>query len=286
MGRYILKTQTVTVFILSWTDPLIHQLHNMVSEDMKQWLLQPSVKRSEKITILLPAHLTNTSYSVWLANKQTAAATSQLQDDLQHHNICLAETKEKRVPDIVTDVRQDIMERSSASLAEQVRTGLLIAGGEVNQTDVKEEMSPSVSLADQVRRGLLKAGTMQDDTFFVSREADSEKVEVTGGDEINPTTSFAEQVRAGLLQAGSSLYSKKTEHPPSSDSSERWKTEFAIHLSKIAKEEDWIITDDNDDDESIITLDTVTDTESSMDLEQFDVLEEVNDEMMMWLARN
>jgi len=270
----------VTVFILFWTDQLIHQLHNMVSEDMKQWLLQPSVKRSGKISILLPAHLTNTSYSVWLANKQTAA-TSQLQNDLQHHNIWLAETKEKRVPDIVTDVRQDIMERSSASLAEQVRTGLLIAGG-----DVKDEMSPSVSLADQVRRGLLKAGTMQDDTFFVSREADSEKLEVKGGDEINPTSSFAEQVRAGLLQAGSSLYSKKTEHPPASDSSERWKTEFANHLSKIAKEEDWIITDDNDDDESIVTLDTVTDTESSMDLEQFDVLEEVNDEMTMWLARN
>merc|ERR1711862_849668 len=280
MGRYILKTWGVTVFILSWTDQLIHQLHNMVSEDMKQWLLQPSVKRSGKITILLPAHLTNTSYSVWLANKQTAA-TSQLQNDLQHHNIWLAETKGKRVSDMVTDVRQDIMERSSASLAEQVRTGLLIAGG-----DVKDEMSPFVSLADQVRRGLLKAGTMQDDTFFVSREADSEKVEVKDADEINPTSSFAEEVRAGLLQAGSPLYSKKTEHPLASDSSEIWKTEFANHLSKIAKEEDWIITDDNDDDESIITLDTVTDTESSMDLEQFDVLEEVNDEMMMWLARN
>merc|ERR1712227_208647 len=247
---------TVTVFILSWTDQLIHQLHNMVSEDMKQWLLQPSVKRSGKITILLPAHLTNTSYSVWLANKQTAAATSQLQDDLQHHNIWLADTKEKRVPDIVTDVRHDIMERSSASLAEQVR------------------------------RGLVKAGTMQNDTFFVPREYDSEKVEVKGGDEINLTSSFAEQVRAGLLQAGSSLYSKKTEHLPASDSSERWKTEFANHLTKIAKEEEWIITDDNDDDESIVTLDAVTDTESSMDLEQFDVLEEVNDEMTMWLARN
>merc|ERR1711862_490064 len=194
MGRYILKTWGVTVFILSWTDQLIHQLHNMVSVDMKQWLLQPSVKRSGKISILLPAHLTNTSYSVWLANKQTAA-TSQLQDDLQHHNIWLAETKEKRVPDIVTDVRQDIMERSSASLAEQVRTGLLIAG-----CDVKDEMSPSVSLADQVRRGLLKAGTMQDDTFFVSREDDSEKVDVKDADEINPTSSFAEEVRAGLLQ--------------------------------------------------------------------------------------
>merc|ERR1711862_454859 len=187
MGRYILKTWGVTVFILSWTDQLIHQLHNMVSEDMKQWLLQPSVKRSGKISILLPAHLTNTSYSVWLANKQTAA-TSQLQDDLQHHNIWLAETKEKRVPDIVTDVRQDIMEKSSASLAEQVR------------------------------RGLLKAATMHDDTFFVSREPDSEKVEVKGADEINPTSSFAEQVRAGLLQAGSPLYSKKTEHPLASDS--------------------------------------------------------------------
>jgi len=275
--RYILKTQTVTVFILSWTDQLIHQLHNMVSEDMKQWLLQPSVKRSGKITILLPAHLTNTSYSVWLANKQTAA-TNQLQNDLQHHNIWLAETKEKRVPDIITDVRRDIMEESSASLAEQVRTGLLIAGG-----DVKDEMSPSVSLADQVRRGLLKAGTMQDDIFFVPRKAE---VEVRGADEINPTGSFAEQVREGLLQAGSSLYSKKTEHPAASDSSERWKNEFANHISKIAKEEDWIIADDNDDDESIITLDTVTDTESSMDLEQFDVLEEVNDEMTMWLARN
>merc|ERR1711963_1381612 len=254
----------------------VQQVHNMVSEDMKQWLLQPSVKRSGKITILLPAHLTNTSYSVWLANKQTAA-TSQLQDDLQHHNIWLAETKEKRVPDNVTDVRHDIM----TSLAEQVRTGLLIAGG-----DVKDEMSPSVLLANQVRRGLLKAGTMQNDTFFVPREDDSEKVEVKGGDEINLTSSFAEQVRAGLLQAGSSLYSKKTEHLPASDSSERWKTEFANHLSKIAKEEEWIITDDNDDDESIVTLDTVTDTESSMDLEQFDVLEEVNDEMTMWLARN
>merc|ERR1711963_1358737 len=173
----------------------VQQVHNMVSEDMKQWLLQPSVKRSGKITILLPAHLTNTSYSVWLANKQTAA-TSQLQNDLQHHNIWLAETKEKRVPDIVTDVRHDIMEKSSASLAEQVRTGLLIAGG-----DVKDEMSPSLSLADQVRRGLLKAGTMQNDTFFVPREDDSEKVEVKGGDEINPTRSFAEQVRAGLLHA-------------------------------------------------------------------------------------
>merc|ERR1711963_154866 len=258
----------------------VQQVHNMVSEDMKQWLLQPSVKRSGKITILLPAHLTNTSYSVWLANKQTAA-TSQLQNDLQHHNIWLAETKEKRVPDIVTDVRRDIMEKSSASLAEQVRTGLLIAGG-----DVKDEMSPSVTLANQVRRGLLKAVTMQNDSFFVPREDDSEKVEVKGGDEINLTSSFAEQVRAGLLQAGSSLYSKKTEHLPASDSSERWKTEFANPLSKIAKEEEWIITDDNDDDESIVTLDTVTDTESSMDLEQFDVLEEVNDEMTMWLARN
>ena len=233
--------------------------------------------RSGKISILLPAHLTNTSYSVWLANKQTAA-TSQLQNDLQHHNIWLAETKEKRVPDVVTDVRHDVMERSSASLAEQVRTGLLISGG-----DVKEDMSPSVSPSDQVRRGLLKAGTMQDDIFFVPRKAE---VEVRGADEINPTGSFAEQVREGLLQAGSSLYSKKTEHPAASDSSERWKNEFANHISKIAKEEDWIITDDNDDDESIVTLDTVTDTESSMDLEQFDVLEEVNDEMTMWLARN
>jgi len=70
------------------------------------------------------------------------------------------------------------------------------------------------------------------------------------------------------------------------DSAQRWKNEFANHLSKFAKEEDWIIADDNDDDESIVTLDTVTDTESSMDLEHFDVLEEVNDEMMIWLAKN
>jgi len=255
---------------------------------MKQWLLQPSIKRSGKISIVLPAHLTNTSYSVWLANKQMEASSQLQQEEPKQHNIWLATAQERRVPDIVTGVGQDVMEKSSSSLAEQVRMGLLHAGGEVTKIspDLKVEKIPSSSLADNVRKGLLLAGSIQDDAFTMQNEADTEKVVINNADDVNPGNSFAEQVRAGLLQAGSSFCSKKTEVQATPDSAQRWKNEFANHLSKFAKEEDWIIADDNDDDESIVTLDTVTDTESSMDLEHFDVLEEVNDEMMIWLAKN
>merc|ERR1712126_558694 len=163
-----------------------------------------------------------------------------------------------------------------------------IAGGEVTKisTDLKVEKIPSSSLADNVRKGLLLAGSIQEDAFTMQKEADTEKVVINNADDVNPGNSFAEQVRAGLLEAGSAFCSKKTEAQATPDSAQRWKNEFANHLSEFAKEEDWIIADDNDDDESIVTLDTVTDTESSLDLEHFDVLEEVNDEMMIWLAKN
>ena len=102
------------------------------------------------------------------------------------------------------------------------------------------------SLAESVRRGLLRAGGCQPVSPVTNSLSDS------------GVESLADQVRAGLMLAGT--------------------------------REDWVVPevsgdkeDEEEDDSSIVTLDTVTD--SSLDLDQFDVMEDTAPLLATWIAK-
>merc|ERR1712106_413840 len=179
------------------------------------------------------------------------------------------------------------------SLAEQVRIGLLKAGGQVKdeasdaQVTVEETLEGEVegelwapkSLADEVRIGLLKAGGQ------VKDEASEETLEQEVEKESSPDhqESLAETLKKSLMNI-------KVEQPLSP-----LKTSIADNLrkslldistsdaeeSKSESLDNWIM-DDNQSEASIVTLDTITD---SLDMEDFDDFEDMEHELSMWITK-
>merc|ERR1712106_603261 len=185
------------------------------------------------------------------------------------------------------------------SLAEQVRIGLLKAGGQVKdeasdaQVTVEETLEEEVegeswapkSLADEVRIGLLKAGGQVKDEASDTQVSAEETLEQEVEKESSPDhqESFAETLKKSLMNI-------KVEQPLSP-----LKTSIADNLrkslldistsdaeeSKSESLDNWIM-DDNQSEASIVTLDTITD---SLDMEDFDDFEDMEHELSMWITK-
>jgi len=275
----------------------------MVSSDMQKWLLPyngtTATSRSAKRQLLtLPPHLAKSgvSYSVWLARRQTCQETAT-----KENNQWLA----KKV-----EVAQQ--EAAVTDLASQVRQGLLLAGGIVPvQNEITKQVREAhlLDFCKALRQGLHQAGGQADVKDEVMAEikdpSESEYVQYvfkaarnfhdeTSSNEFNTSNNLAEQVRIGLQRAGEGFIDHVIKDDLNDDKKEEKlaneaKVDFSSQLVSLrgrGNNDDWIMGDDdntNDDDVSIVTLDTDTETNSdnSVDLDNFDVLEDHN----MWLAK-
>merc|ERR1719150_177768 len=129
---------------------------------------------------------------------------------------------------------------------------------------------------DSVRRGLLLAEATEVPHLAPSSEA---RVEVE---------SLADSVRRGLLLARGDIEAV-TEANPSAEAREEVETpadSLKRGLQQVTSA--WLQQDtvmEEDDDESIVTLDTAPDTDTSLDMDNFDVLEDAGD-LSMWIAKS
>ena len=122
------------------------------------------------------------------------------------------------------------------------------------------------------------------------REAETEtgdRVSRDGDNNENTGESLAESVRRGLLRAGSQPESSNI-NSPSSQGEESLADRVRAGLLLAGARDDWVVPEasgdeDMEDDSSIVTLDTVTD--SSLDLEQFDVMEDTAPLLATWIAK-
>ena len=166
------------------------------------------------------------------------------------YSVWLAAKKEARAE------RAEKVETSSKWLAPAPlrlgETGDRVCGAERSHESMGE------SLADTVRRGLLRAGG--------SHPEISASIVPS-----SPVASLADQVRAGLMMAGASCVPSAPHHPETTND---WV------LPEAKRDND---KEDMEDDSSIVTLDTVTD--SSLDLEQFDVMEDTAPLLATWIAK-
>ena len=108
-----------------------------------------------------------------------------------------------------------------------------------------------------------------------------------GDNNENTGESLAESVKRGLLKAGSQPESSNT-NSPSSQGEESLADQVRAGLLLAGARDDWVMPEasgdeDMEDDSSIVTLDTVTD--SSLDLEQFDVMEDTAPLLATWIAK-
>ena len=167
------------------------------------------------------------------------------------YSVWLAAKKEARAE------RTEKMETSNMWLAPSpLRTaGETLAS--VSSSDDGNNENAGQSLAETVRRGLLRA-----------RESHSTvPVTITS----SSPESLADQVRAGLMMAGApSVISA-----PSPVTSDGW----VVPEVRVSDDKE----DMEEDDSSIVTLDTITD--SSLSLEEFDVMEDTAPLLATWLAK-
>lgn len=105
-----------------------------------------------------------------------------------------------------------------------------------------------------------------------------------GDNNENTGESLAESVKRGLLKAGS----QPDINSPVSQGEESLADRVRAGLLLAGARDDWVMPEasgdeDMEDDSSIVTLDTVTD--SSLDLEQFDVMEDTAPLLATWIAK-
>ena len=145
-------------------------------------------------------------------------------------------------------------------------TNMWLAPSPVRTEDTEDRVScndknnenSGESLAERVRRGLLRAGECHPVTPVIITPSSPE--------------SLADQVRAGLLLAGAPCASSA----PSPVASEGW----VVSEARVSDDKE-----DMEDDSSIVTLDTITDSSLSLDLEQFDVMEDTAPLLATWIAK-
>ena len=109
-----------------------------------------------------------------------------------------------------------------------------------------------------------------------------------GDNNENTGESLVESVRRGLLRAGSQPKSSIADDSPSSQGAESLADRVRAGLLLAGARDDWVVPEasgdeDMEDDSSIVTLDTVTD--SSLDMEQFDVMEDTAPLLATWIAK-
>jgi len=219
------------------------------------------------------------------------------------------------------DVKDEVMAeiKDASDLASQVRQGLHLAGGIVpvqNEITKQERESHIHDFCKALRQGLHdKAGgqaDVKDEVMAEIKDASESDASIetrvkeellkaarnfhyeTSSNEFNTSNNLAEQVRIGLQRAGEGFIECVIKDDLNDDKKEEKlaneaKKDFSSQLVSLhgrGNNDDWIMGDDdnnNDDDVSIVTLgtDTETNSDNSVDLDNFDVLEDHS----MWLAK-
>ena len=146
----------------------------------------------------------------------------------------------------------------------------------------------ATSLGDQVRAGLLRAGHVASGGDM---EVDSGRrtTEVPSTEARVEVETLADSVRRGLLLARGDTEAA-TEATPRAEARVEVETpadSLKRGLQQVTSA--WLqqdgVMEEEDDDESIVTLDTAPDTDTSLDMDNFDVLEDAGD-LSMWIAKS
>merc|ERR1712106_305109 len=217
---------------------------------------------------------------------QVVATSEEKMEDKVESRIPLPMTEEVFVPEKTEE------EEKQTSLSAQVKMGLMRAGSisiqpEVGKPSVENKPKPWApkSLAEQVRIGLLKAGGQVKDEASDAQVTVEETLEEEDEKESSPDhqESLAETLKKSLMNI-------KVEQPVSP-----LKTSIADNLRKSlldisssdaeeSKSESLkkSLMDDNQSEASIVTLDTITD---SLDMEDFDDFEDMEHELSMWITK-
>ena len=150
----------------------------------------------------------------------------------------------------------------------------------------------ATSLGDQVRAGLLRAGSVASggDMEVDSVRRTTEVLHRTPSSEARvEMETLAESVRRGLLLARGDTEAA-TEATPRAEARVELETpadSLKRGLQQVTSA--WLqqdgVMEEEDDDESIVTLDTAPDTDTSLDMDNFDVLEDAGD-LSMWIAKS
>ena len=148
----------------------------------------------------------------------------------------------------------------------------------------------ATSLRDQVRAGLLRAGHVASGGDM---EVDSGRsaTEVPSSEARVEVETLADSVRRGLLLARGDIEAVTEATPRAEARVELMETpaeSLKRGLQQVTSawlQQDAVMEEEDDDDESIVTLDTAPDTDTSLDMDNFDVLEDAGD-LAMWIAKS
>jgi len=193
------------------------------------------------------------------------------------------ETMESRVPLPISEEVSEIaendlkMEDEPQSLPAMVRMGLLRAGSVSLPPRTQPQDSKSSkpwapkSLAEEVKIGLLKS-VRGFDKEIDSDESKVSDAEVSDG----PMESIADALRRSFMTI--SMNSETTSVGAKTASPENHPEE-----SREESLDAWILDDGQSEGASIITLDTLTDSD---DMEDFDDFKDIEDELSMWISKD
>merc|ERR1712142_45470 len=246
------------------------------SSDCSTWLSTRKAESDKKQT-----EKENTKPNPWLVTGGDLAANN-LASSVREGLIRAGnmETMESRVPLPISEEVSEIaekMEDEPQSLPAMVRMGLLRAGSVSLPPRTQPQDSKSSkpwapkSLAEEVKIGLQKSARGFD------KETDSDESKVSDAEVSDgPMESIADALRRSFMTI--SMNSETT--------SVGAKTAQPENLPEESREESldaWILDDGQSEGASIITLDTLTDSD---DMEDFDDFKHIEDELSMWISKD
>merc|ERR1712142_1286722 len=251
----------------------------ILSSDCSTWLSTRKAESDKKQT-----EKENTKPNPWLVKGEDLAANN-LASSVREGLIRAGnmETMESRVPlpisEEVSEIAEDDVKKEDEpqSLPAMVRMGLLRAGSvslpprtQPQESKSSKPWAPK-SLAEEVKIGLLKSARGFDKEID-SDESKESDAEVSEG----PKESIADALRRSFMTI--SMNSETT--------SVGAKTATPENLPEESREESldaWILGDGQSEGASIITLDTLTDSD---DMEDFDDFKDIEDELSMWISKD
>merc|ERR1712142_1119225 len=256
----------------------------ILSSDCSTWLSTRKAESDKKQT-----EKENTKPNPWLVTGGDLAANN-LASSVREGLIRAGnmETMESRVPLPISEEVSEIaendeefseiaekMEDEPQSLPAMVTMGLLRAGSVSLPPRTQPQDSKSSkpwapkSLAEEVKIGLLKSARGFD------KETDSDESKVSDAEvSEGPKESIADALRRSFMNI--SMNSETTSVGTASPE----------NLPEESREESldaWILDDGQSEGASIITLDTLTDSD---DMEDFDDFKHIEDELSMWISKD
>jgi len=211
--------------------------------------------------------------------------------------------QDANVTDLVKQVRQGLLvaggrvpvkiespkpnpETHIHELCKKLRQGLLEAGGSVDEKDENVERIMEAVVSDpssKVKQELLMTVNCMDHEG--DEKGNNQKASAAESNMVS-SNNFAEQVRIGLQKAGEDFITDVVKDDMKAGKKEEKLVEVAkndfssqlLSLREGGNNDDWIM---EDDEVSIVTLDTETSSDNSLDLKNFDLLEDNS----MWLAK-